>query len=39
MDAERIAVAEACLSAAHDGSLSFPEIIGRLLAAGFEAMR
>jgi len=36
MDAERIAIAEACLSAAHDGSLSFPEIIGKLLGAGFE---
>lgn len=36
MDAERIAVAKACLDAAHDGSLSFPEIIGKLLGAGFE---
>lgn len=36
MDAERISVAETCLLAAHDGSLSFPEIIGKLLAAGFE---
>jgi len=36
MDAERISVAETCLLAAHDGSLSFPEIIGRLIAAGFE---
>jgi len=36
MDAERIAVAKACLEAAHDGSLSFPEIIGKLVGAGFE---
>ena len=36
MDAERISVANACLKAAHDGSLSFPEIVGRLIAAGFE---
>ena len=36
MEAERIAVAENCLHAAHDGSLSFPEIIEQLLAAGFE---
>lgn len=37
MDAERIVIAETCLKAAHDGSLSFPEIVGRLIAAGFEA--
>lgn len=36
MDAERISIAEACLKAAHDGSLSFPEIVGRLIGAGFE---
>ncbi|MCR6631211.1 MAG: DUF1398 domain-containing protein [Magnetospirillum sp.] len=36
MDAERISIAQTCLHAAHDGSLSFPEIIGRLIAAGFE---
>ena len=36
MDAEHIDVAEICLNAAHDGSLSFPEIIGKLVAAGFE---
>jgi uncharacterized protein YbcV (DUF1398 family) len=36
MDPERIAVANACLSAAHDGSLSFPEIVGKLVASGFE---
>lgn len=36
MDAERIAIAETCLFAARDGSLSFPEIVGKLIAAGFE---
>ena len=36
MDAERISTAETCLHAAHDGSLSFPEIVGKLIAAGFE---
>lgn len=36
MDAERINIAEFCLHAAHDGSLSFPEIVGKLIAAGFE---
>jgi uncharacterized protein YbcV (DUF1398 family) len=36
MDAERISIAENCLHAAHDGSLSFPEIVGNLIAAGFE---
>jgi uncharacterized protein YbcV (DUF1398 family) len=36
MDAERISIAKTCLHAAHDGSLSFPEIVGQLVAAGFE---
>ncbi len=36
MDAERISIAETCLNAAHDGSLSFPDIVGKLIAAGFE---
>ena len=36
MDAERTAIAQSCLNAAHDGSLSFPEIVGQLIAAGFE---
>lgn len=36
MDAERIAVANDCLEAAHHGRLSFPEIIGNLAGAGFE---
>ena len=36
MDAERITLAETCLHAAHSGSLSFPEIVGKLINAGFE---
>jgi uncharacterized protein YbcV (DUF1398 family) len=36
MDAERISIAQTCLNAAHDGSLSFPQIVGRLIGAGFE---
>lgn len=36
MDAERTAIAETCLHASHDGSLSFPEIVGKLIAAGIE---
>lgn len=36
MDAERTTIAETCLHAAHDGSMSFPEIVGKLTAAGFE---
>ena len=36
MDAERISIAQTCLNAAHDGSLSFPQIVGRLIDAGFE---
>lgn len=36
MDAERSDTAQACLHAAHDGSLGFPEIVGKLIAAGFE---
>lgn len=36
MDAERISIAQTCLNAAHDGSLSFPEIVGKLISGGFE---
>ncbi|MCB1394121.1 MULTISPECIES: hypothetical protein [unclassified Nitrobacter] len=39
MDAERISIAQTCLNAAHDGSLSFPQIVGRLIGAGFEGYR
>ncbi|GEO38567.1 hypothetical protein SAE02_27150 [Skermanella aerolata] len=36
MDAERISIAQSCLDAAHDGSLGFPAIVGKLIAARFE---
>ncbi len=36
MDAEQISIAQTCMQAAHDGSLSFPEIVGKLIAADFE---
>ncbi|MDR7124134.1 hypothetical protein [Pseudotabrizicola sp. 4114] len=36
MDADRITIATTCLTAAHDGSLGFPEIVGKLIGAGFE---
>ena len=36
MDAERISIAQECLDAAHNGSMSFPAIVGRLIGAGFE---
>lgn len=36
MDAPPISVAQRCLDGAYDGTLSFPEIIGDLSAAGFE---
>lgn len=34
MKPEIVNVVEACAHGSHDGSLSFPEIVGRLLAAG-----
>src|SRR5689334_4769543 len=36
MDAQRLAIAQSCLQAAHDGSLTFPDIVGKLIEAGFE---
>ena len=36
MEASLIAIAERCLRAADDNSLSFPEIVATLMAAGFE---
>jgi uncharacterized protein YbcV (DUF1398 family) len=36
MDAHRTAIAEACLNAAFDKSMAFPEIVGTLIKAGFE---
>lgn len=36
MDAQRTALAETCLAGAYDGSLAFPDIVGMLIAAGFD---
>lgn len=36
MDAQRTAIAETCLNAAYDRTMAFPEIVGTLIAAGFE---
>ena len=36
MDAEWISIAKACQEGAHDNSLSFPEFVDKLIAAGFE---
>ena len=36
MDAEQISLAQSCLDAANDGSMSFPAIVGTLSEAGFE---
>ena len=36
MDAQRISIARTCLNAAYDGTMHFPDIVGRLIAAGFE---
>jgi len=36
MDAHLTRIAQSCLAAADDGSLDFPSIVGRLIAAGFE---
>ena len=36
MDAALIAIAQSCLRGAEDNSLTFPEIVGRLMKAGFE---
>lgn len=35
MTADQITIAETCLKAAQDGSLSFPQILDRLIGAGF----
>jgi len=37
MDAAMVRVAERCLRASEDGSMSFPQIVGALMAAGFES--
>lgn len=36
MDAQRIAIAQNCLDGAHDNTMSFPDIVGKLIEAGFE---
>ncbi len=37
MNAQLTAIAQRCLSAAEDNSMTFPEIVGALIAAGFES--
>lgn len=37
MEAQHIDIAQASLDVAHEGSLSFPEIVGMLAEAGFES--
>lgn len=37
MDEDRKAIAEACLKAAEQNSMSFPQIVGQLMDAGFES--
>jgi uncharacterized protein YbcV (DUF1398 family) len=37
MTDEMIATARACLDASERGTMTFPEIVGRLIAAGFES--
>jgi uncharacterized protein YbcV (DUF1398 family) len=36
MDAQRIATADRCLNGSHEGSMSFPQIVGTLIEDGFE---
>ncbi|MET3654239.1 DUF1398 domain-containing protein [Dyella japonica] len=36
MHADQVLVAKKCLDGAHDGTISFPEILGQLHGAGFE---
>lgn len=36
MDANLTAIAERCLAAAYEGTMSFPAIVGALIEAGFE---
>jgi uncharacterized protein YbcV (DUF1398 family) len=37
MDARFSEIAESCLQAAENGSMAFPEIVGKLMQAGFES--
>ena len=36
MDAQHTAIAERCLNAAYDKTMTFPDIVGALIKAGFE---
>lgn len=36
MTPDHLATAQSCLAAAYDGSMPFPQIVGRLIEAGFE---
>jgi uncharacterized protein YbcV (DUF1398 family) len=36
MDAQRTTIAERCLNAAYDETMTFPDIVGALIKAGFE---
>jgi uncharacterized protein YbcV (DUF1398 family) len=36
MDAQRTTIAHDCLNAAYDRTMSFPDIVGTLIASGFE---
>jgi uncharacterized protein YbcV (DUF1398 family) len=36
MDAQRTTIAERCLNAAYDKTMTFPDIVGALIKAGFE---
>jgi len=36
MDAQLMTIARECLDAAHDGTMAFPAIVGRLIGSGFE---
>ena len=36
MKEELTSIATSCLNGAHDGSLTFPDIVGRLAGAGFD---
>jgi uncharacterized protein YbcV (DUF1398 family) len=37
MDARLTSLAETCLAASEDGTMSFPQTVGRLMEAGFES--
>lgn len=37
MDAQRTAIARKCLAGAHEGTMSFPDIVATLIGSGFES--